>query len=102
MVLAAVGLVRLLPARAHRGHRVVVAWDTPAIQGRVAALDAAPPYAFTTPALAVGADGLVRAALGRVYHLSRTSGVLTVIDPESWTPSRASRSAPRTSRATSR
>ena len=68
------------------GHRVVVAWDTPAIQGRVAALDTAPPYAFATPELAVGADGLVRVAFGRVYHLSRTSGALTVIDPESWTP----------------
>jgi hypothetical protein len=87
MVLAAVVLIAA-PARsgASAGHRVVVAWDTPAIQGRVAALDAAPPYAFTTPELAVGADGLVRAALGRVYHLSRSSGALTVIDPQSWTP----------------
>ena len=101
IVLAALVLVAA-PARsgASTAHRVVVAWDTPAIQGRVAALDTAPPYAFTTPELAVGADGLVRAAQGRVYHLSRTSGVLTIIDPESWTPVRASRSAPPTSRAT--
>ncbi len=81
-------LLAAAPARgnASTGHRVIVAWDAPAIQGRIAALDAAPPYAFTTPELAVGADGLVRAALGRVYHLSRSSGALTVIDPESWTP----------------
>ena len=72
-------------ARGAVSHRVVVAWDTPANQGRVAALDTAPPYAFATPELAVGPDGLVRAAQGRVYHLSRTTGVLTAIDPEGWT-----------------
>jgi hypothetical protein len=89
MVLAA--FLAAAPARpgACAGHRVVVAWDTPALEGRVAALDPAPPYAFTTPELTLGADGLVRAALGRVYHLSRTTGVLTVIDPESWAPIRS-------------
>jgi hypothetical protein len=87
IVLATVLVVA--PARSGAGDRVVVAWDTPAIQGRVAALDTAPPYPFATPELAVGADGLVRVAFGRVYHLSRTSGALTVIDPESWTPAQS-------------
>ena len=86
-LIAVVGLVAApVRAEASVAGRVIVAWDTPAITGRVAALDTAPPYAFTTPALAVGADGLVRTAFGRVHHLSRASGVLTVIDPESWTP----------------
>ena len=89
LVVVALVAIAARSGGASTGHRVVVAWDTPAIQGRVAALDAAPPYAFTTPELAVGADGLVRAALGRVFHLSRTSGVITVIGSGNWTPTKS-------------
>jgi hypothetical protein len=86
IVLAAVLVTAPARPSSSADHRVVVAWDTATLDGRVAALDTAPPYAFATPALAIGADGFVRAALGRVYHLSRATGVLTVIDPGSWAP----------------
>lgn len=67
--------------------RVVVAWDGPvAGAGFVAALDAAPPFAFATPALELGDDARVRTAFDRIFHLSRSSGVLTVIDPATWSP----------------
>ena len=76
-------------AAAQSGNRVVVAWDTGQGQAFVAALDAAPPYAFVTPALALGRDGLVRVAGGSLFHLSRSGGVLTRIDPQGWTATRS-------------
>lgn len=76
-------------AGAQSANRVVVAWDAGLSQAFVAALDAAPPYAFVTPSLAVGRDGLVRVARGSVFHLSRSDGVLTRIDPGSWTPAQS-------------
>jgi hypothetical protein len=67
------------------GQRVAVAWDDVSLQGRLAAVDAAPPYAVVTPTLALGGDGLLRAADTRLFHLSRTSGVLSRVDPAAWT-----------------
>ena len=78
-----------LPASsaAQAGTRVVVAWDDPGGLGFVAAIDAEAPYDFATPDLAVGADGIVRVAGSRVFHLSRAQGVLTLVDPITWTAS---------------
>jgi hypothetical protein len=75
-----------LRADAH-SERIAVAWDDVAFAGRLAALEASPPYAFVTPILSLGGDGLVRAEPGRVLHLSRTTGVLTRVDSQSWTVS---------------
>ena len=72
-----------LPLRA--AERIAVAWDDAALQGRLAALDASPPYAFVSPTLTLGGDGLVRADAARVLHLSRTTGVLTRVDAGTWT-----------------
>jgi hypothetical protein len=72
-------------ASAAAGQRVAVAWDDVSLAGRLAALDAAPPYAVVTPTLALGGDGQLRAAGARLFHLSRTSGVLSRIDPAAWT-----------------
>ena len=81
----AVSLVAL-PLRADAaGERIAVAWDDVTLQGRLAAQDAAPPYAFVTPTLSLGGDGLVRAEPARVLHLSRTTGVLTLVDAQAWT-----------------
>jgi len=81
----AVSLVAL-PLRADAaGERIAVAWDDVTLQGRLAAQDAAPPYAFVTPTLSLGGDGLVRAELARVLHLSRTTGVLSLVDAQTWT-----------------
>jgi hypothetical protein len=66
------------------GARVVVSWDDPGGDGVVAAIDADPPFAFATPELAVGADGIARAAGGRLLHLSRAQGVLSLVDPATW------------------
>jgi len=75
-----------LPLRADAaGERIAVAWDDVTLQGRLAAQDAAPPYAFVTPTLSLGGDGLVRAELARVLHLSRTTGVLSLVDAQTWT-----------------
>ncbi|HVH16944.1 MAG TPA: hypothetical protein VNF72_01475 [Myxococcota bacterium] len=75
-----------LPLRADAaGERIAVAWDDVALEGRLAAQDAAPPYAFVTPTLSLGGDGLVRAEPARVLHLSRTTGVLTLVDAQAWT-----------------
>ena len=75
-----------LPLRADAaGERIAVAWDDVALEGRLAAQDAAPPYAFVTPTLSLGGDGLVRAEPARVLHLSRTTGVLSLVDAQTWT-----------------
>jgi len=80
--------------------RVVVAWDDPAAGASfVAALEAAPPFAFDTPALPVDGDGRVRASHGRVVHLSRSRGTLRVIEASTWSVERtfalAAAAAPR-------
>jgi hypothetical protein len=86
------GLVALLcaagiaaaPALAVAGQRVAVAWDDVSLAGRLAAVDAAPPYAVVTPTLTLGGDAVLRAAGARLFHLSRTSGVLSRVDPAAW------------------
>lgn len=86
LLLGCAASLAALPLRADAaGERIAVAWDDVALQGRLAAQDAAPPYAFVTPTLSVGGDGLVRAEPGRVLHLSRTTGVLTLVDAQAWT-----------------
>jgi hypothetical protein len=84
-LLAAAGVSAAPSLALAAGARVAVAWDDAAIAGHLAAIDAAPPYAFVTPSLALGPDGLVRAEPGRVLHLSRTTGVLTLVDAATWT-----------------
>jgi hypothetical protein len=67
------------------GTRIVVAWDDPDQSASfVAAIDANPPFDFATPDLAVDPDGRVRTAFGKVLHLSRATGALSVIDPATW------------------
>lgn len=66
--------------------RVVIAWDdSVAGTSYVAAISTSPPFDVVTPNLEVGGDGLVRAAFGKVLHVSRASGVVSIIDPDTWT-----------------
>ena len=66
--------------------RVVIAWDdSVAGTSYVAAISTSPPFDVVTPNLEVGGDGLVRAAFGKVLHVSRASGVVSMIDPDTWT-----------------
>ena len=79
-------LAALAPVCASAADRVIVAWDDPSSgAGRVAAIDATPPFGLASPTLAVGGDGRVRADAGVALHLSRASGELTAIDPDTWT-----------------
>lgn len=64
---------------------MVVAWDLGSgSEGRLRALEAAPPFAFAGPEVATDGDGILRVTRGRVLHLSRASGVLSVIDAITW------------------
>lgn len=51
-------------------------------------MHAAPPWSFASPPLDTGRDGIVRVANGKVYHVSRADGAVTVIDLETWTAER--------------
>ena len=65
---------------------VVVAWDDPAAaKSFVAAIETTPPFDVVTPDLEVGADGLVRSGFGKLLHVSRATGVISLIDPDTWT-----------------
>lgn len=82
------GLVAGEPTEASAAQpaRLAVAWDDLSLGGRLAALRRDPPFEIISPILTLGADARVRTAPGRVFHLSRETGDLTVLDAESWTP----------------
>ena len=82
----AIGVVVVTASIAGAQDRVVVAWDESlAGPSFVQAIEADPPWGYATPALATGAQGVLQSAFGRVYHLSRHSGELLVIDARSFT-----------------
>jgi hypothetical protein len=64
---------------------LAVAWnDWESGGGVVRPLMLRPPFEFTAPAVATGANAVLRSADGRVYAVSRTHGTITVIDADSW------------------
>ena len=71
------------------GDRVIVAWDDSTSQkGFVRMVTADPPWAFASPPLETGQDGIVHVSNGKVYHVSRAAGTVSVIDVETWTVER--------------
>ncbi len=74
-------LVALAPV-AHAVDRVVIAWDDDSAgTGRLQAFEAELPFAPASAVLEVGALGRVRHFGDRLYHISRSAGVVSVIDP---------------------
>ena len=74
-----------LHAHAADADLLVVAWDDAGGGGRVAGMRLDAPYDVVTADLIVDDDGLVRSGFGRVLHLSRSTGMLRLIDPDTWT-----------------
>ena len=78
-----------LAPRAGAQDRVIVAWDeTLSGPSFVRAIEADPPWAYATPALATDAQGVVHVSGNLVYHLSLLTGRLLVIDATDWTVER--------------
>ena len=82
-----VGLVHVSPASGQGldgGSRLMaVSWTDPASgHGMVRGFSTSAPFGYETPPLVVGADSVLRYALGRVYAVSSADGTITVIDPD--------------------
>lgn len=81
-----VGLVHVSPASGQGldgGSRLMaVSWTDPASgHGMVRGFSTSAPFGYETPPLVVGADSVLRYALGRVYAVSSADDTITVIDP---------------------
>lgn len=94
-LVAALALAQAAPSRqvsvdrwGAAGPLVVVAADD-AGQGSLVGVRGVLPFDVATPVLSLDPGGLVRADFGRLVHVSRASGVVTLVDAGSWSVARS-------------
>lgn len=69
--------------------RLAAAADVASGGGTMQGFAGAPPWSVQTPALAIDSRTVLRAAFGRIYAVSVNTGVIRVIDPDTWAVVRA-------------